>query len=386
MKKKLLIATDGFLPRWDGISSFLHELIPRIEKNYDIHIIAPNLGSYKFSYKAKITRFKTIKVRLADNYYSSLVDINKMAREIKKTDLIWVQCMGLIGIWGIILGKIYKKPVLLYNHMLEWEVYPTSQGINILKVPINVITKTFSTILYNMCKTIIVPSIEQVELLSLMGVKCDKRVVHLGVDVKHYKPPISKAQAKHKLGIDPVKFVVGYGGRLSLEKDLKTLYRAFIRLTKKHHDVILLIAGGGRPELEKMFSDKENVILTGIQDDLAPYYQAMDVYVLPSLTETTSLTTMEAMAVGVTVIATPVGFIKEYINDGVNGMLFPKKNSYTLYKKIEYLIENPDEKEKLGKKARETIVENYTWDKTAKGIKEILNSSMPFKNRTNLAK
>ncbi len=386
MKRKLLIATDGFLPRWDGISSFLHELIPRLEKNYKLHIFAPNLGGYKFPYKAKITRFKTIRVRLADNYYASLVNINTMVRAIKKTDVVWIQCMGPIGIWGIILGKIYKKPILMYNHMLEWEVYPNSQGINILKVPINVITKMLSRVFYNMCKTIIVPSIEQVELLNLMGVKSNKKVVHLGVDIKHYKPPISKAEAKHKLGIDPVKFVVGYAGRLSLEKDLKTLYRAFIRLAKKYNDVVLLIAGGGRPELEKMFSNKENVILTGIKDDLLPYYQAMDVYVLPSLTETTSLTTMEAMAVGCSVIATPVGFVKEYINDGVNGLLFPKKNSYTLYKKIEYLLENSDERAKLGKKARETIVENYTWDKTAEGIKDIIDSSMPFKDRTNLTK
>jgi len=42
--KKLLIATDGFLPRWDGISSFLNELIPRIEDDYQLTVIAPDLG------------------------------------------------------------------------------------------------------------------------------------------------------------------------------------------------------------------------------------------------------------------------------------------------------------------------------------------------------
>jgi glycosyltransferase involved in cell wall biosynthesis len=141
-----------------------------------------------------------------------------------------------------------------------------------------------------------------------------------------------------------------------------------------------LIAGGGRPQLEKLFANKENIILTGIKDDLAPYYKAMDVYVLPSVTETTSLTTMEAMACGIPVIATPVGFVKEYISPSVNGFLFPKKNSYTLSKKIEFMIENEEKREKMGKNARETIVDNYTWDKTANGIKNIINELMPVKN------
>jgi len=257
--------------------------------------------------------------------------------------------------------------------MLEWEVYPQSQGIGILKVPINAMTKLFSRFLYSMCNTIIVPSIEHAELLNLLGIKSAKKIVHLGVDVKLYTP-ISKAVAKHEICIDHMKFVIGYAGRLSLEKDPKTLYRAFLRLSKKYNDIVLLIAGGGRPELEKLFSGKENVILTGLKDNLAPYYQAMDVYVLPSLVETTSLTTMEAMATGLPVVVTPVGFIKEYINDGSNGILFPKKNPYVLAQKLEYLKENHEAREQLGKKARETIVEKYTWDKTVEGIKAIIDS------------
>ncbi len=371
--KKLLIATDGFLPRWDGISSFLNVMIPLIQDSYNLTIIAPDLGELKHSYKAKIIRFKTFRMKLADNYYASLVNPIKMIREIKKTDSVWVQCLGPIGIWAIILARIYKKKIIMYNHMLEWEVYPQSQGFELLKVPLNILTKRFSILLYKMCNVIVVPSIEQAELLNLMGIKSEKKIVHLGVDIKKYKPPISKAIAKQELGIDPSKFVVGYAGRVSLEKDLRTLHRAFIRLIKKHNDAVLLIAGGGREDLEKLFLNKENVILTGLKDNLAPYYQAMDVYVHPSLVETTSLTTMEAMSTGLAVVATPVGFIKEYINDGGNGLLFSKKNSYVLFQRLEYLKENPEQREILGKKARETIVENYTWEKTLEGLKNVLD-------------
>ena len=135
-----------------------------------------------------------------------------------------------------------------------------------------------------------------------------------------------------------------------------------------------------------MFSNKENVIITGLKENLAPYYQAMDIYVLPSLIETTSLTTMEAMASGTPVIVTPVGFLKEYINDGQNGLVFPKKNSYTLYNKIVYLKENSVIRERLARNGRDTILKNYTWELTAKEIINSINELVPLKNRRDLSK
>ena len=155
MNQKILIATDGFLPRWDGISSFLNEIIPMIQDDFDITVIAPDMGELKTKYKAEIIRFNTLKVRLADNYFAALVNPFTMAREVKKTDAVWIQTVGPIGVWGVLLGKLYKKPVLFYNHMFEWEVFPQSQGFNFAKVPINILTKLMSRILYNMCSQIV---------------------------------------------------------------------------------------------------------------------------------------------------------------------------------------------------------------------------------------
>ncbi|MFH2020158.1 MAG: glycosyltransferase family 4 protein [archaeon] len=378
--KKLLIATDGFLPRWDGISSFLNEMIPRLKEDYEVTVIAPNLGELKINYGVKIIRFDIHKLRLGDNYYPCKIKWKILAREIEATDAVFAQCLGPIGAAAITVAKFKKKPSMLYNHMLEWEVFAKSQKGDIMKVPINSAMKLVGKKLYNMCSLILVSSLEHSDLLTLTGVKSRKMVVHLGVDTRLYKPPASKAVAKDNLGLDHMKLVIGYGGRVSYEKDPKTLYRAFRRLAKRHKDVLLLIAGGGHPDLERMFSGRNNIIISGLKDNLAPYYQAMDIYVLPSLIETTSLTTMEAMATGCAVVATPVGFVKEYINDGVNGLLFPKKNTFVLYQKLDYLIKNPDIREKLGRNARETMVEKYDWSNTYEGIKKALSELMPIKN------
>ena len=370
---KILIATDRFLPEWDGISSFLNEILPRMSDDYQITVLAPDFGQLKTRYKAKVIRFKVLRIKLGDNY-RPIVNPFKIFSEVKKTDILWAHTIGPIAICSILAAKKYHKPILFYQHTIEWEVFPNSQGINLLKAPIGMATKIMGRLLLNLCNVIVVSSHEQAEILDFAGIRRMKRVVHPGTDIKRYTQPKSKEKAKRKAGLDPSNFIVGYAGRLSLEKDPETLYRAFLRLAEKHKDVSLLIAGGGRKNLEKLFSAREKVFLTGLKDNLVPYYQAMDVYVLSSLSETTSLTTMEAMASGVPVITTPVGLIKEYVVDGENGFLFSKKNPYELFTKIEYLKNNPDVRTKLGKNARKTIVDKYSWEKTVKCIKEVIDN------------
>jgi len=368
---KILIATDRFLPGWDGISSFLNEIITRMSDAYHITVLAPDFGELKIKYNAKIVRFKVLKFKLGDNY-RPIVNPLKIFSETRKADILWVNTIGPIAVCSIIAAKIYRKPIMFYQHTIEWEVFPNSQGINVLKAPIAAATKIVGRLLLNLCNVIIVSSIEHANILDLAGIRSMKRVVHLGADAQKYKLPKNKAKAKATVGLKPSNFVVGYAGRVSYEKDPKTLYRAFFRLSKKYDDVILLIAGGGRKCLENALAG-EKVFITGPKDNLAPYYQAMDVYVLSSLSETTSLTTMEAMASGLPVITTPVGLIKEYVVDGENGFLFSKKNAYELFTKIEYLKNNPVASATLGKNARKTIVHKYSWENTVKGIKEVID-------------
>lgn len=371
--KKILIATDRFLPQWDGISSFLNEILPRMSDDYQTTVLAPDFGKLKIKHKAKVIRFKVLRIKLGDNY-RPIVNPLKIFTEVKKSDIIWAHTIGPIAMCSILAAKKYHKPILFYQHTIEWEVFPNSQGINLLKLPINITTKLIARLLYNLCNVIIVSSLEQVNLLNFVGINSKKRIVHPGVDAQRYKPPKTREKAKIRVGLDPSDFVVGYAGRLSLEKDLKTLYRSFLILHKKYNDVALLIAGGGREDIKNLLSVSEDIFITGLKDDLVPYYQAMDVYVLTSLSETASLTTMEAMASGVPVITTPVGLLKEYVDEGKNGFFTPKKNSYKLFQKIEYLKNNPVARASLGKNARKTIIENYSWEKTVKCLKEVIDS------------
>jgi O-6-methylguanine DNA methyltransferase len=119
---------------------------------------------------------------------------------------------------------------------------------------------------------------------------------------------------------------------------------------------------------------KEGVIHKPATQRVEKYLPLMDIYVLSSLTETTSLSTLEAMSCGLPCITTKVGYIRDYITEGKNGLFFPKKNSYILSKKIIYLANNKTERKRLGKEARKTIIEKFNWDNTAEEIESFFKT------------
>ncbi len=83
---------------------------------------------------------------------------------------------------------------------------------------------------------------------------------------------------------------------------------------------------------------------------------------------------MEAMSCGLPVIATKVGYVKEYIVDKQNGMFFPKNNDLVLSLKIEQLINNKKMRERLGNNARKTALKKFNWDRTSERIMEVLRT------------
>ncbi len=369
-KKKLIIATDCFLPRWDGVTRFLLEILPRLREDFEITIIAPDFQGEQVKIRdITIVRIPLFNVKIADIYFSHF-EYKEIKKLIEDADVVFSQTLGPVGICGILAAKKLNKPIVTFIHSIEWEL--TTKSIKYGKRFANILTRLLVKWLYKKCTLLLVPTQEVEEKLTVLGIRTPKEIVPLGTDTKLFVPTQNKAEAKKAVGIDPKETVIGFCGRIGREKDIGTLYRAFRRVEKKHQNIKLLIVGEGIKEHEDLFTASRNIMHVGKQNNVVPYLQAMDIYVLPSLTETTSLSTLEAMACGIAVIATPVGYVKEYIKEKYNGMLFPFKNSLVLSLKINQLIENEKLREKLAKNARKTVEEKFKWEKTAEKIKKIL--------------
>ncbi|MBT4697620.1 glycosyltransferase family 4 protein [Candidatus Woesearchaeota archaeon] len=371
--KKLLIASDCFLPRWDGIARFLAELLPYLAKKYKVTVIAPAYEGHVVEIKGvTVVRVPLHKMRVGD-FVPATLQPRKIKKLVKDADIVWSHTIGSIGAMAIKYGKKYKKPTISFVHSYEWELVSRSifERPLLKKFSLKSI-KWLTRHFYNKCDLLLVPYDGLIDELRKVGVKSRMDLVHLGVDVKKFCPPKNKNIAKSNIGINFRKKVIGYAGRIEREKDLTTLYNAFSILREKRDDVMLLVVGKGLP-FNSIFKDSSNIIEVSGTDNVIPYYQAMDVFALSSLTETTSLATMEAMSCGVPVVTTGVGLIKKYVKRGLNGYLFELRNAEQMAAHLAKIVKNDDLRKEMGSHARKTIMYKYSWDKTVKEIMDVLS-------------
>jgi glycosyltransferase involved in cell wall biosynthesis len=137
-------------------------------------------------------------------------------------------------------------------------------------------------------------------------------VIQNGIDTERFKPG-NKAAARLKLGIDHGSTIIGCAARLIAVKGHKTLLAAMKSLPENVH---LVLAGQGEEEqdLKDYVSqnlDAHRVHFLGNIDDMPTFYQAIDIFCLPSFKEGFPLSPLEAQAAGVPVVASDTGGVKE---------------------------------------------------------------------------
>ncbi|HOV21519.1 MAG TPA: glycosyltransferase family 4 protein [bacterium] len=203
---------------------------------------------------------------------------------------------------------------------------------------------------------------------ELLEEKFDPKKIEIipnGVDIKKFRPPDNKEILKEKIGIKKKKILV-FIGRLSEEKGLKILLKAIKNDIFKN--TLLYIVGKGYLETELNEFVKTNcitdrVVFTGFKQDVVPFLQVADVFVLPSISEGFSNALLESMATGLPVVATKVSGNIDIIENGINGFLVEPENSEELAKALEKILKDENLARKMGEENRRKIVENYSIDK-----------------------
>ena len=374
--RKVLLVTDSFLPLVDGVTKFSCDIMNSLSRDFRFRLVAPDYGLRLNDYNGVGIRYfktnKLIKINAGSVYHPSVPNIFSMLREVRKSDVVFVQSLPYLGAYGIIAAKLAKRPVAMYFHQIGWEqlghVVP---GAAWFKNLVRLFALVQMRFLCNMCDVIMVPSEEIRDILNNAGFGARKAVVRLGVNTKRFVPAKDRAAAKKKLGIPKNGMVIGYCGRMSEEKDVITLIKAFLKVSKERKNLQLLLVGDGQ-RLEKYTLRNRNIRITGFVSDVVPYYDAMDIFVMPSLTETTGLTTVEAMSSGIPIVTTPVGIALKGIVEGHNGLIYGRSDVNGLARQLERLIGSRMLRERIAKNGREYVLKEYSWDRTARDVKRVL--------------
>jgi glycosyltransferase involved in cell wall biosynthesis len=216
---------------------------------------------------------------------------------------------------------------------------------------------------------VIVQSHEEERLLRSLGL----RLPPLEIVPPGYTPlpePPAGAVFRDRFGIGGpyVLFV----GRLASNKGLVELVTAFASLAREDREAHLVLVGadgGQRGTVESRvqgFGLGDRVHLLGHVGDeslLAAAYREATVTALPSEYEAFGLVLLESLAQGTPVVATRVGGIPEFIEDGQSGLLVPPKDAAALAAALHRVWTDPGLARRLGHHGRKETVPRFTWDR-----------------------
>lgn len=191
----------------------------------------------------------------------------------------------------------------------------------------------------------------------------------------------NRREIRLRLGIEPDEFVFGYIGRLSEEKGLGYLIEALKGWEPKDFRWRLVLVGDGpnRSPLEDAVRSHElteRVFFAGFQPDTAAWYPAMDAFVLPSLTEGTPMALLEAMAIGLPVIATSVGGVPALVSNGENGILVPPSDPSSLQGAMQSIARDGDLRRRLCSRALDLIRRDYNVPDWIRNVTEIYATTL----------
>jgi glycosyltransferase involved in cell wall biosynthesis len=176
--------------------------------------------------------------------------------------------------------------------------------------------------------------------------------------------PVDAVELRRPLGLLQETFVVVFVGRLSPVKAPGDLLTAWTQFSRHFADTQLIFLGEGElaGELQKQAIQDglvEQVRFLGRVDNVNDYLLAADTFVLPSISEAMPNALLEAMAVGLPVIASAVGGITDAVEHRQNGLLYTSGDINGLADCLLELAQSPELQAKLGATARQTVVERY---------------------------
>jgi len=223
------------------------------------------------------------------------------------------------------------------------------------------------------------------------GVKADCCVlIKNAIDCDKYQRTQSKESAKSQLHIPVGGFLIGAVGRLSEEKGFETLIRSVDRMIRAGKDVRLIIAGEGdcHARLTKLIAElgqSERIRLLGYHSEMLPIYEAIDYFVLSSLREGLPNVVLEAMAMGVPVIATRVAGVPAVVTDGETGWLIEPGDETALYEKLMEVESNPALQMQIGTAGQSLIARDFSFQRRMQRIATVYDQVLgrPATERTN---
>lgn len=188
-------------------------------------------------------------------------------------------------------------------------------------------------------------------------------IVPNGVDTRHFSPAAHPAAARRQIGLPADRPLILTVGNLKPIKGHDVLLHAIAQLSVSPQPLFVLVgqddSAGRLPKLANKLGITDRCIFAGPQSDILPWYQAANLFLLPSHWEGMSNALLEAMSCGLPVVTTAVGGNVDLVQDDVTGLLVPPGDPHQLAVAIDRMMSDTITRVRLGTVARHHVVQHH---------------------------
>lgn len=363
MKKIIRVSTKAI-----SLNCLLKGQLFFLNQNYDIIGVSGEDHHLKEVREREKINTISIEIHREISLFCDLLSLYKLYLLFKKEKPLIVHSISpKAGLISMLAGKMAGVPIRM--HTYTGLIFPSKTGF--LKKILIMMDKVMCY-----CATNIYPEGQGVKNDLIQYKITNKPLTILangninGIDLLHFNPLLfSKSEnlkLKKELGITPEDFVFIFVGRLVGDKGINELIKAFSQIASEKPNVKLILLGFFESDLDPLSSEtmstiksNNSIVSIGYKSDVRPYFSISDVLVFPSYREGFPNAVIQAGAMGLPSIVTDINGCNEIIVEGKNGTIIPIKNTNSLYKSMNKMLEDQDYRIYLQQNARNMIINRF---------------------------
>lgn len=354
---RIALFTNNYLPFCGGVTISVETLRRGLEASgHEAWVFGPRLTGAEDA-SVKVVRYPSIPVATYPEFALAVPYSRRIERLVSALafDVIHAHHPFLLGPAARRLARRIRRP-LIFTYHTRYEKYA-----HYVPLPLRLVQAAalrISAGFAAQADAVLAPSAVIRDELHARGVRTPIAVVPTGVDLERFRPGDREA-ARRSLGVGQGEPLVLYVGRLDREKSVDRVLGAFERVASTIPAARLVLVGQGT-EAERLrrtaasLPVAERIRFLGLRphDSLAECYQAADVFLFASETETQGLVLAEAAACGLPAVAVDAPGCDEVVRDGDTGIL-TKGDPAALAEAAIGLLLDPERRRAMGRRARE---------------------------------
>jgi len=364
---RLLMISDVYFPRVNGVSTSIETTRHALEKlGHEVTLIVPDYPHQEESSDPHIVRIPARKVLFdPEDRLMAWRDLRRTMQALapQKFDLIHIHTPFIAHYAGTRMARKLKLPVVETYHTF-FEQY-LEHYIPFLPDPmLRLMARRLTANQGNAVNALISPSIAMRDILRRYGVNTPISVIPTGIDLESWRAP-NAPDPRPALGLSPSQPMLLFVGRLAFEKNVDFLLKMLTILITQRPDTCLVLAGEGPAEkhLRKLTSQlglDAHVHFVGYlprDGQLQALYRAADAFVFASATETQGLVLVEALALGLPVVALAEMGTHDVVREG-EGCLIAPNNPQDFAARVLELLNDPHQARSL---AAQAVIAAEAW-------------------------